>query len=476
MGQFLTPAPIARFMASMFREPSGPVRLLDPGAGVGSLTAAYVSEACARRITPSEISVTAYEIDPFLVPYLGRTLEMCRAHCNAAGLPFAYEVLQADFIEAATTVLQDDLFSQPRPRFTAAILNPPYGKINSNSPTRRLLRSVGIETTNLYTAFLALAVRLLEDGGELVSITPRSFCNGPYFRPFRRLLLESAALHRIHVFESRDVAFRDDEVLQENVILYAEKTKTRPSVVVVSSSTSPSGVDATVRTVGYEQVVKPSDPESFIHVAPEENGHEIADRMARQPFSLADLGLTVSTGRVVDFRAKEFLRAEPEHDTAPLIYPFNFHHGYIQWPLRHNKKPVALLVGAATMDLLVPSEVYVLVKRFTAKEERRRVVAAVHDPARIGASLTGFENHLNYFHRAGRGIAVSLAKGLMLYLNSTFVDSYFRQFSGHTQVNATDLRSLKYPTRHVLERLGSRMTDVLPGQQEVDRWVEEELR
>ena len=34
------------------------------------------------------------------------------------------------------------------------------------------------------------------------------------------------------------------------------------------------------------------------------------------------------------------------------------------------------------------------------------------------------------------------------------VDEQFRRFSGHTQVNATDLRLMKYPSRDILTRLG----------------------
>ena len=54
----------------------------------------------------------------------------------------------------------------------------------------------------------------------------------------------------------------------------------------------------------------------------------------------------------------------------------------------------------------------------------------------------GFENHLNYFHENGEGLPLDLAKGLAAFLNSDAVDQYFRIFSGHTQVNATDLRNL----------------------------------
>src|SRR5205807_2561294 len=118
---------------------------------------------------------------------------------------------------------------------------------------------------------------------------------------------------------------------------------------------------------------------------------------------------------------------------------------------------------------------YVLVKRFSSKEERRRVVAALYDPARIAAERVGFENHLNVFHRRGAGLPPALARGLAMFLNSTLLDSYFRQFNGHTQVNATDLRSLKYPTLRALENLGSGVRAVLPDQDDIDRMVEERL-
>src|SRR6185295_995357 len=121
-----------------------------------------------------------------------------------------------------------------------------------------------------------------------------------------------------------------------------------------------------------------------------------------------------------------------------------------------------------------PNEYYVLLKRFSSKEERRRVVAAVYDPTDIPGPIVGFENHLNYFHHHGRGIDVTLARGLAAFLNSTLVDDYFRQFSGHTQVNATDLRMMRYPTRVQLLALGRRIKTTFPAQADLDELVAQE--
>ena len=101
-------------------------------------------------------------------------------------------------------------------------------------------------------------------------------------------------------------------------------------------------------------------------------------------------------------------------------------------------------------------------------------MAAIYDPTRIDAPLVGFENHLNYFHKQGKGLAADLAKGLAVYLNSTIVDQYFRLFSGHTQVNATDLRKMPYPTYEQLLRLGAGVNKTMPNQETIDTIVEKE--
>ena len=473
MGQFLTPAPVARFMASMFRVQDRSIQLLDAGAGVGSLSAAFVAEICRLKKRPKDLKIIAYEINPVMEKYLRETFKACRVECERVGIAFTGEIRQEDFIEAGASMLSSDLFSQQkRIRVNCAILNPPYHKINSKSLERKLLRNIGVETSNLYTAFLAIVVKLLNEGGQLVAITPRSFCNGPYFKPFRRLFLELMTLQRVHVFNSRSLAFQEDKVLQENIIFHAIKgCKTRQEVVI-SSNDGPEDRCISEHRVLYDELIRPDDHNFFIRLQTNDLDHHISRRMENFKHQLKELGISVSTGRVVDFRAREFLRDKPTKNTAPLIYPGHIENGFVKWPKNGSKKPNALLITPITDNLLLPGQTYVLVKRFTAKEERRRVVAGIYDPDRLSASRVGFENHLNYYHCNRGGLPTNLAKGLAVYLNSTLLDTYFRQFSGHTQVNATDLRSLKYPSREQLKTLGSKIRDTFPDQKEIDHLIE----
>lgn len=470
LGQYGTPAPVAQLMAGMFDDPPARVRLLDAGAGVGSLVVAFVVDACARPARPRQIDVTAVEVDAAFVPRLRENLEACRAYCLARGVVFGFEVVEGDFIDFVVDA-EADLFRRQALAFDCAILNPPYRKIRADSCHRRRLEAIGVRATNLYAAFVALTARLLRPGGQMVAITPRSFCNGPYFKSFRRDLIERTALRRLHVFDSRTEAFGGDDVLQENVIVHAIAGRPPFERVRVSSTSGAPGSPMTVLDVPYHHVVPPG-PDAMIHVISEGMSLEVVERMAGFADRLEDLGLTVSTGRVVDFRVAADLRAMPGAGDAPLVYPVHLRSEGVRWPLEGQKKPNAIAITEATRPLLVPPGCYVLVKRFSAKEQRRRIDAWVCETRALGEGPVGFENHLNFVHRDGAGLDPVIARGLSVWLNSTLVDVYFRLFSGHTQVNASDLRRLPMPDLGRLARLGAAgATD----QEAIDDRIAEEI-
>ncbi|HNS22254.1 MAG TPA: Eco57I restriction-modification methylase domain-containing protein [Sedimentisphaerales bacterium] len=460
-------------MASLFEKDAEAVRILDPGAGTGTLFAALTEHLVSKPHRPTSIEVVAYETDRDITSHLETTMGLCRELCAQADVAFQGAVRCEDFVSAAVAQVRDNLFSPMRDSYTHVILNPPYKKINGATPTRRMLSSAGMETSNLYSAFVWLAAHLMQPGGEIVAITPRSFCNGPYFRRFRKALLGLVDLRHIHTFESRKEAFADDCVLQENVIFHGVRNEPQRPTVRISVSRGPVFGKTPARDTPFRDVVLPDDPDAFIHLIEEDEGKQVMDRMSRFTATLADLDLEVSTGRVVDFRARSFLRQDPEAGTAPLVYPCHFESGFVRWPNPSAKKPNAIVCSEQTQDLFVPAGYYVLTKRFTAKEEPRRIVGVVYDPSRIDAPLVGFENHLNYFHSRNRGLPTDLARGLAVFLNSSLLDRYFRLFSGHTQVNATDLRKMRYPSREQMIRLGREMKTSLPDQERIDAAMQE---
>lgn len=461
MGQFFTPAPAARLIASIPRLPSGGVlRVLDPGAGSGVLAAALVSRVLEEQPGLS-VEIVAVERDPAVMPHLRATLAACE---RVGGDRVSTAAVEADFILDSTGL---DASLDIEGQFDLVIENPPYGKLGVSSTHRTAMRAAGVDAPNLYAAFLSLSVQALRAGGQVVAITPRSFFNGPYFGAFRGRLLDAVALNRVHVFDSRSTVFADTGVLQENVIFAGTRGAT-PGVVELSVSRDHTG-DIATRVVPYDDVVFPDDPNRFIRLATDADDTRVAELVLSQPCTLTDLGVQVSTGRVVDFRSRHALSGVELPEAVPLVYPGNLRGGGVLWPLAIRKPQWFHPGNDKERAMLLPEGWYTVVKRFSAKEERRRIVASVWSPVDNPGEVA-FENHLNVFHIRGCGLDEDLARGVAVWLNSSVIDKFFRTFSGHTQVNATDLRTFRFPTAATLRVLGRNSA---VSQAEVDTLVME---
>ncbi|MFM5887113.1 MAG: BsuBI/PstI family type II restriction endonuclease [Dolichospermum sp.] len=473
LGQFLTPAPVARFMAEQFNNLSGHISLLDPGAGIGSLTAAFVERLLINADQIESCLITTYEVEETFLPCLEECLIEC---CNALknkGIKADYSLRNESFIESiGKTNLP--LFTKNYHNFTHAIINPPYKKINNQSIEKKILSKLGIETANLYSAFVWLSMLQLAENGEIVAITPRSFCNGSYFRHFRKAFLEKMAFQNIHIFESRSLAFAEDNVLQENIIFHALKTENKPKFIEISIN-SEKELDncSEKRLVPYNEIIEKNDPEMFIHIITNSLEDALKVQMGKFSATLEEIGLDVSTGPVVDFRLKSALRNYLDEESVPLIYPESIKPGKIFFPPKKPRKSIAIENNQQTQKWLIQPGWYVLIKRFSAKEEKRRIVAAVCSP--INSPALGIENHLNYYHAKGKGMNPHLARGLAAFLNSTLFDNYFRLFSGNTQVNATDLRKIRYPSQDDLMQLGSQIDEFVFDQEKLDTLVHKTL-
>ena len=124
----MTPVPIGRFMTSLFNDLTGDLRVLDPGAGVGSLTAALVERLCAAAVNPDSVALVAYEIEPLLIEYLQNTLAESEAQCQSAHIKSEYTICKDDFILSHPANQEDRLSpvdSSVDDGFTHVIMNPP---------------------------------------------------------------------------------------------------------------------------------------------------------------------------------------------------------------------------------------------------------------------------------------------------------------------------------------------------------------
>ena len=481
-GLYLTPVLVADFMAQQIKVDGGKLRVLDPAAGGGILCCAAVEALVSRDSRPESIELIVYEVDETLIAPLRAVLAYLVDWCiEGHGVKVSVHVEATDFVLAHAEALH--LFGELFPsrsrlkNFDVVISNPPYFKISKADPRALAASTVVHGQPNIYALFMAVSAALLRKGGDLVFITPRSFASGPYFRQFRTVFFDMIRPSEVHVFGSRRDAFSRDEVLQENIILSGvredrEHQSRANTPVAISSSRGILDIGATSRReVPSNTVLEFASVDKVLRLPVCDEDDDALALVDSWPSSLHSHGLNISTGPVVPFRATELIDKEGTvpKSHAPLLWMNHVRAMQVSWPLNRHKPEYIERYGAEA--LLVPNRNYVLIRRFSAKEEARRLTAAPYIAADFTIPEIGIENHLNYIHRPGGTLSEDEAWGLAALYNSRLLDTYFRAVNGNTQVSATELRAMRLPTCATILALGRRVKDLADPMDGLDAFV-----
>jgi adenine-specific DNA-methyltransferase len=482
-GQFFTQKEIGLFMARMFDINKSSLNVLDPGAGIGMLSAAF----CERLLSSERaysVSLDAYETDTKLIPYLDKTLEKCKIVLENKGHLFKYKIIEKDFILNNPNYLnKKTLFgvnSQPV-YYDYIISNPPYYKLNKNSPQTHIMSEFVSGQPNIYSFFMALSLEMLKDDGQMVFITPRSFCSGLYFKRFRKWLLDHVNINNIHIFESRKDVFTKEKVLQENIIirLTLKKKEKEQKRTLITKSRDSQFHDINELKVNYGDIFHRKNGDVFIKVPSSKVDIKIQRVINSWECTLKNLGLKVSTGPVVSFRATKFLSHEFKYNKSmvPLLWMHNIKEMDAVWPIYNLKKELAVKANEESKALLVPTNNYVLIKRFSSKEQKKRVHAGVLLKSQMKFERIGIENHLNYIYKYGGLLSVEEAYGVAGVLNTSIIDIFFRMLNGNTQVNAVDIKNLPLPPLEAIQAIGKAVIKSKPEiGQELDKLVVDILK
>ena len=468
-GQFFTSKQISIFMAGMFDIRKASFSLLDPGAGIGILSAAFC-ECLLNLEKPRALSLDAYETDIKLIPYLNKVLRKCKLMLTAHGHTFIYNVINKDFIlENPNYLNKKTLFGTPDQPvyYDYVISNPPYYKLNKNSPQSRIVNDLVSRQPNIYSFFMALSLEMLKKDGQMVFITPRSFCSGLYFKRFRKWLINRANINNMHIFESRSNVFKREDVLQENIIirLTPKKESRKHASVVITKSKDSSFLDFSQLRIDYEDIFHRENGDVFIKVPSSQLDINIQHVVISWKHTLKSFGLKVSTGPVVSFRATKYLSAELKNNkpASPLLWMHNIQGMDVIWPVYKNKKEPVIIVSEGSQTLLLPTRNYVLVKRFSSKEQKKRMHAGVLLKSKLKFEQVGIENHLNYIYKFKGSLSTEEAYGIAGLLNASIIDVFFRMLNGSTQVNAVDIENLPLPSFEKIQEIGKAILDSKPS-------------
>ncbi|MBP3366044.1 MAG: Eco57I restriction-modification methylase domain-containing protein [Treponema sp.] len=452
-GQFFTSKETAEFMARLFAVPAGKVQLniLDAGAGSGVLSVALI-ERLQSLPQLRHIHLVCYENDHNIIELLKMNLELA---CRESALHVDYEIREDNYILSQMTDYNGMIGCEPNPlKYDMVIGNPPYMKIAKDAPEARAMPDICYGAPNLYFLFAAMGMFNLASGGELVYIIPRSWTSGAYFKRFRQAFLSEGVLEHIHLFVSRDKVFENESVLQETIIIKARKSTDIPSSVTIT--TTQSNKDFTNKTVfeaPYSTVVSGKD--AYVHLVTNEQDVETLELLNRWTDTLPDIGLKMKTGLTVDFRNREALCNAAESQAVPLFYSQHIQNGNVVFPIGKEHEYIV----TKREGLLQPNVNYLFVKRFTAKEEHRRLQCGVYVAKKYPAySQISTQNKINFIGGLN-DLPECIVYGLYVLFNSTLYDSYYRILNGSTQVNSTEINSMPVPPLEIIELMGKELIE-----------------
>ncbi|WP_299581468.1 Eco57I restriction-modification methylase domain-containing protein [Mucilaginibacter sp.] len=470
-GQFFTPLPIAKFIGEFAVSTGEIVKILDPGCGIGILSAAMAEDFIFINPQIKTIELVAFETDVKLLPLAEMCFNYLRLWLYSKGVELNYFLCKNDFILHNSHILsgREDIHE----KYDLIISNPPYFKLPKDDPRSIAAQTVIYGQTNIYSIFLLIAAKLLKPGGKLIFITPRSFCSGNYFRMFREQFFSQVDIKNIHLFESRSSTFKRDKVLQETLIIAASaKLNSSPNQlhlpfdqiskdsIIISSSSGMSDLDKrTWMFYSAETLIDINSYQKTLHLPSNNEDDKVIDVFRKWDNTLHKFGWEVSTGKIVDFRSQEFILKDPVGNSVPLFWLHNIKYMEYNWPtengVKGKPKRQYFLSNKDSNKLLVPNLNYVLLRRFSAKDDSRKLIAAPYLSTTLNEfDKIGIENHLNYIYKKQGSLTIEETIGLSALLNSTLFDRYFRTFNGNINVSATELRDIKLPNIKKIIEIG----------------------
>lgn len=452
-GQFFTSPETATFMAEMFEIPrQKSLSILDPGAGSGILSVALI-ERLQNEPYIEKIDLVCYENDPNILELLSSNLNWVCLHSEKK---VSFQINTDNYILSQMADYNYMLDANPNPRkFDVVIGNPPYMKVAKDAPEALAMPDVCYGAPNLYFLFASMSLFNLRDAGEMVYIIPRSWTSGAYFKKFRQEFLSIGALEHIHLFVSRDKVFEKESVLQETIIIKVKKTANKPDLVTISTTQSCCDfADKTVFEAPYTTVI--NGEESYVYLVTNEDEADTLKTLNKLEDTLPSIGLRMKTGLTVDFRNRDALRDSAEEKAVPLFYSQHIQNGKVVFPVGKEHEYIV----TEQSGLLQQNTNYLFVKRFTAKEERRRLQCGVY-LARKHPEYTEIstQNKINFICGL-RDLSECVVYGLYVLFNSTLYDCYYRILNGSTQVNSTEINAMPVPSMNIIEEMGKELIQV----------------
>ncbi|EOX9655850.1 Eco57I restriction-modification methylase domain-containing protein [Pseudomonas aeruginosa] len=432
----------------------GPI--VDPACG-GAAFLAPAADRIARRLqerggTSEEIlayieaNVHGTDIDPLLCELSTGFLRMVLAeHITAAGR-------EPNFIVAV-----DDGLSSPRlpvSSYRLVLCNPPYRKMTAAEaqPYRAELGQLMLGQPNLYTLFIGRAMKLLQEGGSAVFLTPMSFVSGRSFSALRQALSSTGHVRQVDLIHDKYGIFLSAE--QDAAITVWQKdagadAATQVNLLATDGTWQPTGEVRLPAGDAPWLLPRSTADAQLLPLFTSRNQDLIPEH------TLTTYGYVPRTGQIVIHRDKRQRYAKRLHIrkgacVVPMIWQSDISKAGVLTLAEGSKTQARYIEVGSDSTAHVVRRPTVAVQRVTSDDQAHRLVCAPVPQAAYDefGGVVG-ENHVCLIEQNAEGGRVD-AETLCAILRTRTVDRLFRIMSGVTNVSAYELQLLPLPDPDVV--------------------------
>ena len=433
-------------------------KILDPSCGGGAFLspvalrmAASLPKKIANDSTKliNDISdrLVGFEIDPFSA-WISQTL---------VEMAFLPQCIEADKRFPRIVKVCDSLIQIPTKTNCVDLVigNPPYCKISLSPELRDKYSRSLFGHANLYGIFTDMAITWTNPNGYIAYVTPTSFLGGQYFKSLRSLISTEAQPVAMDFVSERKGVF--EEVLQDTMlVVYNKNNRTRDNegnttVNVHSLKSNGDGKTVIIKDIGHFQLPVGSEDPWLIPKEPEQI--ELVEKIIKMPDRFDRYGFEIITGQFVWNRNKNRICAEQVPGSYPIIYADALGTDGEVRLISNRPHRLPYFIPSDTQGFLITNQPCILIKRTTAKEQKRRIFASLLSQNLISDNGgVVIENHVNIIKPTAEKTTISL-ETLVTLLNSDMFDMIYRLISGSVAVSAFELNSTPLPSLASMKKL-----------------------
>jgi len=460
-GAYYTPPPLVDHLIKMVSEQGFDWqrgKILDPSCGGGAFlspVALRMFESLPKKIandpdkTINEISqrLIGFEIDPFSA-WVSQTL---------VEMTFLHQCIETDRRFPEIVNVCDALIQTPtKAHFVDLVIgNPPYCKTPLTPELREKYSRSLFGHANLYGIFTDMAINWTKQNGYIAYVTPTSFLGGQYFKSLRSLISTEAQPVAMDFVSERKGVFED--VLQDTMLVVykkdnlTKKIDRNTTVNVHSLKSNGDGKTVIIKDIGHFQLPAGSEDPWLIPKEPEQI--ELVEKITKMPDRFDRYGFEIVTGQLVWNRNKNRMCTEQVPGSYPIIWADAIGTDGEVRLISNRPHRLLYFIPSDTQGFLITNQPCILIKRTTAKEQKRRIFASLLSQNFI-SDYGGvvIENHVNIIRPITEKTTISL-ETLVTLLNSDMFDMIYRLISGSVAVSAFELNCTPLPSLASIKKL-----------------------